>query len=1101
MDLINDAGLLGCKPSTTPMDPTKKLQLDSGSLLENSSKYRRLIGRLLYLCITRPDITYAVHKLSQYVSKPCVDHWNAAEKILRYLKRTPAHGLFFSSCSKPALSIFSDADWAACPDTRKSMTGYCLFLVCKGEAENIAFEVVDICMRANRNINIWRARFSALTDRDIYDAITRLSPPNQLQAEAVDLRQEIDLRIGASFTRFQTVLLRDAFIIDSTTDDTNVVLSYGPCQFPTLGFIVERFWEIQAHQPEEFWTINCTHNSEEGTATFNWMRGHLFEYTCAAIIYEMCVQEPTATVTNVRHQEKPKYPPYPLSTIELEKRASRYFHMSSEKTMKVAEDLYQAGFISYPRTERLIAFHRQQICKRVMVFTNYGARAASMGSGCWILKHVFGEILVAEDMMTKLTLPFTQQNFQPESLGGKVYELVVRHFLACVGAETTVEIDIAGEQFAASGRVIIAVWPRLWLLIVNSIKLSRAMYMSDKHSAKGLRQHHTDAFEHLYCVNWGSVHDKPKRVMYSATVGVCDVVPCISPEASQGSVLKFPRIIGICGGQERTNLVEPAMLEGQSRQRMEGMVAVGDRCCMGHKFAEMETVDHISAYVAFFMGHVEWLELSSTEFRPKRTINSWDSEAGPERAMSAKSPRYSTKILLKRKYWVARANQPRASVRQKWGYEHGVDTSEQTNLEHQCVKNGDMSMVSCMPMCGIVVTGEVQPGVADAFLTNNDLYVILDDLFQFIPTTLTLDSEVTRPPPLLSEADLLSCMDKAQIGTDATMHDHIKKLIDRFYATKDSSMRFSPTKLGEALVMGYDEMGHELWKPRLRAEMESDMTAVSEGRKRKDEVLQTCLQRMKACFLDVRLYVCRNVVWLPGSVSDAVVTTNICSTCSPGPVLMIQFKFRRLEIPPNYSVDHLGKIQPSGDSEPLCQLHRGGCDDTLKQLVEICGTGSRNNSNAPGRAQRHTSLSSTSQQSDSRNQTSWQTRHSSGSYPSENARGHNARPQEAVAGDGESTIPCTSCGAPCNLRTASTPANRGRNWEDSANDGVTAVQGSTSRSASSGGRRGGRGRGGRSRGRGNDVSFVSAIGEPISGRCFVCGDPAHFANACPNRGR
>ncbi|KAL8044968.1 hypothetical protein ABFX02_08G081300 [Erythranthe guttata] len=66
---------------------------------------------------------------------------------------------------------------------------------------------------------------------------------------------------------------------------------------------------------------------------------------------------------------------------------------------------------------------------------------------------------------------------------------------------------------------------------------------------------------------------------------------------------------------------------------------------------------------------------------------------------------------------------------------------------------------------------------------------------QFTPTTLTLDSGVTRPPSLLSEADLLSCMDNAGIGTDATMHDHIKKLLDRFYATKDSNMRFSPTKL------------------------------------------------------------------------------------------------------------------------------------------------------------------------------------------------------------------------------------------------------------------------------------------------------------------
>lgn len=112
--------------------------------------------------------------------------------------------------------------------------------------------------------------------------------------------QEIDLRIGASFTRFQTMLLKDRFAIDSTGDEERSrVISYGPCQvifkvqnhqgiryfydamfniffllqlqFPTLGFIVERYWEIQAHEPEEFWTINCSHESSEGLATFNWM--------------------------------------------------------------------------------------------------------------------------------------------------------------------------------------------------------------------------------------------------------------------------------------------------------------------------------------------------------------------------------------------------------------------------------------------------------------------------------------------------------------------------------------------------------------------------------------------------------------------------------------------------------------------------------------------------------------------------------------------------------------------------------------------------------------------------------------------------------------
>ncbi|XP_042025283.1 secreted RxLR effector protein 161-like [Salvia splendens] len=109
------------------MDPVNQLKQDTGNPMKDPSKFRRQIGRLLYLCITRPDITFAVHKLSQYVSKPCDEHWETSEKILRYLKGTPGHGLFYSSDNKPPLRIFSDADWAACLDTRRSMTSYCLF--------------------------------------------------------------------------------------------------------------------------------------------------------------------------------------------------------------------------------------------------------------------------------------------------------------------------------------------------------------------------------------------------------------------------------------------------------------------------------------------------------------------------------------------------------------------------------------------------------------------------------------------------------------------------------------------------------------------------------------------------------------------------------------------------------------------------------------------------------------------------------------------------------------------------------------------------------------------------------------------------------------
>ncbi|KAG6418620.1 hypothetical protein SASPL_120824 [Salvia splendens] len=123
LDLVSDAGLLSCKPASTPMDSIKQLQVDAGPPLEDPTVYRRLVGRLVYLCITRLDITFAVNKLSQFLSKPCSDHLVAAERVLKYLKGTVGHGLFYSAQTDLSLSIFSDADWAGCPDTRRSISG------------------------------------------------------------------------------------------------------------------------------------------------------------------------------------------------------------------------------------------------------------------------------------------------------------------------------------------------------------------------------------------------------------------------------------------------------------------------------------------------------------------------------------------------------------------------------------------------------------------------------------------------------------------------------------------------------------------------------------------------------------------------------------------------------------------------------------------------------------------------------------------------------------------------------------------------------------------------------------------------------------------
>jgi hypothetical protein len=126
LEIIKDSGYLGAKPVEFPMEECKLS--NKGEPLRDTAAYQRLVGRLIYLTITRPDITYSVHVLSRFMHEPRQQHMAAALRVVRYLKSSPGQGLLLHSNSSLNLRAFCDSDWAGCPITRRSTTGYCVFL-------------------------------------------------------------------------------------------------------------------------------------------------------------------------------------------------------------------------------------------------------------------------------------------------------------------------------------------------------------------------------------------------------------------------------------------------------------------------------------------------------------------------------------------------------------------------------------------------------------------------------------------------------------------------------------------------------------------------------------------------------------------------------------------------------------------------------------------------------------------------------------------------------------------------------------------------------------------------------------------------------------
>lgn len=128
LDLLAKTNMTDAKPVMTPLATHPKLTLHGGTVLVDATQFRSIVGSLQYLAFTRPDISYAVNRLSQFMHRPTDAHLQAAKRVLRYLAGTPTHGIFLRAGSPLSLHAFSDADWAGDRDDYVSTNAYIIYL-------------------------------------------------------------------------------------------------------------------------------------------------------------------------------------------------------------------------------------------------------------------------------------------------------------------------------------------------------------------------------------------------------------------------------------------------------------------------------------------------------------------------------------------------------------------------------------------------------------------------------------------------------------------------------------------------------------------------------------------------------------------------------------------------------------------------------------------------------------------------------------------------------------------------------------------------------------------------------------------------------------
>ncbi|KAI4310696.1 hypothetical protein MLD38_035652 [Melastoma candidum] len=327
-----------------------------------------------------------------------------------------------------------------------------LWLDCDREGENICFEVIEctgFAQKRNRT-QVYRAKFSSVSEKDILSSMDNLVTPNRNEALAVDARQEIDLKVGVAFTRFQTAYFQGKYgNLDAR------VISYGPCQTPTLGFCVQRYFQLTTFKPEKFWSVRPYVMQLGYEVQLEWERQRLFDMDVAMMFQKLVQGDSSLKVTEISERKESKARPVGLNTVNLLKVASSALGFGPQMAMQLAERLYIQGFISYPRTESTAypsTFDFRSILVALSRSPTWGKFAENL------LVDGFNMPRPGKDLGDHP--PITPVKSASEELIGKdawrLYQYVCEHFLGSISSDcqyvrTKVTFSVGGEQFHCTG--------------------------------------------------------------------------------------------------------------------------------------------------------------------------------------------------------------------------------------------------------------------------------------------------------------------------------------------------------------------------------------------------------------------------------------------------------------------------------------------------------------------------------------------------------------------------------------------------------------------------------------------------------------------------